>query len=39
MIDHTSNENAVASIRKLNIPVVNKSVTVKDAEIEVAACL
>jgi len=39
MVDHTSNETAVATVRKLNIPVVNKSVTVKEAEIEVAACL
>jgi len=37
--DHKSNENAVAGLGRLNIPVVNKSVTaeVNKVENEVAA--
>jgi len=40
-VDHKSNKNAVIGVGKLNIPVVNKSVTatVKKIEIEVAASL
>ena len=41
MVDHKRNENAVAGVERLNIPMANKSVTaeVKKVENEVAASL
>jgi len=40
-VDHKSNKKAAIDVGKLNIPVVNKYVTVKvrKIEIEVSACL
>jgi len=40
-VDHKRNENAVAGIRRLNFPVVNKSVSAKakEVKIKVAACV
>jgi len=34
-VDHKSNKNAVVGVGKLNIPEVNKAVTVKVKEIEI----
>ena len=34
-VDHKTNENAVAVVRKLNLPVANKSVTAEDKKVEI----
>jgi len=41
VVDHKRNDNAVAGIRRLTFPVINKSVSAKakEVKIQVAACV